>query len=212
MKNLIITSLVLSVWLSAQAETGIPVVVENWFIPGFFLVTVLAFFAETTCVDVPDRVAACALRWRIFELAADVASVTAYSPVRKLEPEVGPVVIELRFAPVVCGVAQATVFSEPALVRIIVRVTAIAAMPGFAVLAVLQMAGRAFGKRVFPIEAKVGQAVIELVPVQPDDPGISPLVIAMAGFTFETSRVFIPAMESVPGANVFINLVVTIEA
>jgi hypothetical protein len=42
---------------------------------------------------------------------------------------------------------------------------------------------------------EVGKLVIEVILVEPDYPGISSLVIAMARFTFQGTCVFIPAVE-----------------
>jgi len=61
---------------------------------------------------------------------------------------------------------------------------------------------------------EIGKLVIEVILVEPDHPGISSLMIAMARFTFQDTCVFIPAMESLLFTYIFGNqsMVVAVKA
>ena len=49
---------------------------------------------------------------------------------------------------------------------------------------------------MFTIQQEIGELMIELIPVQPDYPGIAALVIAMACFTGQRACILVLSMES----------------
>ncbi len=57
---------------------GILVVIEGGFRPFFFLVTSFALFPEAVGMDVPDRMTAGTLLWRILVLFSNVAGIAIY--------------------------------------------------------------------------------------------------------------------------------------
>ena len=104
--------------------------------------------------------------------------------------------IKLGLAPGIWIMAISTFFAHLAIVYVIFRMAVVATMVCFPVLAVWLMTGATFGRLMFACQFKIGEAVIELVFVQPDNPGIGTLVVAVAGFTIQVAGILVFTMEA----------------
>ncbi len=197
---------------AAQRVIGIPVMIEGRSRPFFRLVALLAFFTEAIRVDVSYGVTTDTLFRRLLVAILEMAGVTGRLAVCKLELEVGLVVIESGFSPFLRRVAAGTVFTQFARVRIVVGVAVGADLFGFPVLAVGAVAGNALGLGVPANQPVIGEAMIEIIPVQQNYPGIASTMIAVAGFTVLAGCVAVLAVESPFFCHVVRDQVMTVEA
>ena len=187
---------------AAQRVIGILVMVEGRMTPFFHLMTLLAFFTEAIRVDVFYRMTTDTLFRRIFVVVLEVAGVTGRLAVRKLELEVGLVVIESGFAPVFWRVALGAVFAQFSRVRIVFGMTAIATRFGIPIVAICAVTGGALGLGMLADQPKIGEAVVEIILVQPDYPRLASTVVAMTGLTILACRIRFFAVEALISADV----------
>lgn len=79
---------------------------------------------------------------------------------------------------------------------VVFRMTVKAFLSRIPVFFVFQVTATALGQLVLAIKFVVGRAMIEFVLVEPDDPGIASLVIAMAGLAFQGPCIPVFAVET----------------
>jgi hypothetical protein len=104
--------------------------------------------------------------------------------------------IKLGLVPGLRVVAISAFLAKLAVVCVVFGMTVIAGMFCFPIFAAFLVAGATVGLLMLALQFKISEAMIELVFVQPDYPGIGSLVIAVAGFTIEAAGVFVFTVEA----------------
>ena len=178
--------------LAAQDISGIRIVIEPDSAPGLGVVAGLALFAIAPLVLVVLAMARPAGHRRVLEGVVLVAILAFGLGMFVFEPEVGLVVIKLRFLPVGFRVAVRALRAQLALVFIILLVTGDTGRLRTSVLASGAVALTALRIGVFPFEQVIRLPMVEFLLVQHDHFRVPALVLGMA----------FPARLSFPGAAV----------
>jgi hypothetical protein len=201
-----------SAMFSRQRIAGVAAMIEHRQLPFLFTVAPGAVRSEAVGVNIPDRVTTRTTGRRILVPAVAMAALATHPAVRFPELEFGAVVIELGFSPAAGDVTLAAVRSQFPVVSVVLCMAIAAARLRIPILRAGLVTGTALGQRVFTGERKIGYPVVEPVAVQPDDAGVSSLVIGMTGFAFELVRVFILAVVAALFPHVFVDLFVAVPA
>jgi len=104
--------------------------------------------------------------------------------------------IKFGLAPGIRIMAISAFLTKLAVVGVVFRMTVVAGMFCFPMLAIFFMAAVTFSLLMLARQFKISVAMVEIVFVQPYYPGIRSLVIAVASFTIEIAGVLVFAMEA----------------
>ena len=111
--------------------------------------------------------------------------------------------IKSGLAPGVRVMAISAFGTKLAVVCVVFRMTVIAGMFCFPMLDVFLMTAVTFSLLMLALKCKISEAMVELIFVQPDYPGIGPLVIAVASLTIQVAGILVFAMEALLLAYIF---------
>lgn len=104
--------------------------------------------------------------------------------------------IKLGLAPGIWIVAISAFFTEIAVVCVVFRMTVIAGMFCFPMLAIFLMTAATVGLLMLALQFIISESMVEIVFVQPDYPGIRSFVVTMTGFTRQVASVLVFTMEA----------------
>jgi len=104
--------------------------------------------------------------------------------------------VEFGLAPAIRVMAISAFLTKLAIVCVVFGMTVIAGMVCFSILAVFLMTSITVGLLMLARQFIIGEPMVEFIFVQPDYPGIGPLVIAVAGFAIQAAGVFVFTVEA----------------
>lgn len=178
-----------------ERKVGLRVVVEIRFFPINRGVTGVTLITMTTKVNVIQTVTGDAGCRRVLVALADMAKIAANFLVFPQQGEIGLAMIEMRLVPVVFVVAGSTLLSKASLVRLFILVASDTLRRRLAVLFSRFMAIRASDLYVATDERKLGHVMVECVRIEPDDIGISTLVLGVTMLALDNAQIGDCAMK-----------------
>jgi len=102
--------------------------------------------------------------------------------------------IKLGLAPGIWIMAIGAFFTKIAVVSVVFGMTVIAGMFCFPMLAIFFMTTVTVGLLMLALQFKISEPMVEIVFVQPDDPGIRSFVVAMTSFTGQVASILVFTM------------------
>jgi hypothetical protein len=194
-----------------EREFGIATVVETGFFPVPFVVAVGALRAVGALVCVVQRMAAVAQCRSLFVLLVDVTSAAGGGAVCAVQCKVGRVMIEGEFPPFRGAVTVAALFSQFALVTVMLFVAVDTGRGRFRVSPVRSVAGGAGHVEVRARELEIGLPVIERQRIETDNVGIAAQVFAVTVFAVDIGAVREAPMVALAGCDILAHLLVTVQ-
>ena len=198
--------------VAVQRELCISCMIEARVVPSSRAVAVLALLAALAIVRVVFRVAAVTCRRRALERLVFVAGKALRLKVETDQREACHVMIELDVEPAGGRVAIATFGSHRFIVNIIFNVARVAFGFGIAKFRLRFMATAAIHVGMIAFQSEVRVLVIEQLPVQYNDRGISSVMILVAVCAIVESGILGQAMETDDIADIKGDVLVAVQA
>ena len=172
----------------AQRKARLRCVVEGRLLPSPRSVTTRTILSEVAAVSIIGSVAGPAFGRCALVTVPRMTKAAIDASVRPLEYEPGRCMLELRLPEAALDVARRTVVTKASAVCVIFAVAVDTSRGGLTIRLFREMTGGTIHLAVPVSKFEIGEAVLEGLPVEPENVAIAPLMLAVAVSTERTSH------------------------